>query len=313
MIGTLCLTALNVYWNMPPILGPCDTIPTAELAARIHELNICQASILSPALLQEMVENHDQLQGLGRLKHLIWVGSPFTSAAVPEKIRSYVTIYPAYGATEAGPLQLQMEEQEFHEYMSFGPLVGATFRHYSEDLYELVLVKQPKIEAAQFVFFTFPKLLEWPSRDLFSKHPTKPIWRYRGRSDDTIVMANGLKINPLVMEGIVSSHPRVVFALLTIDGQSQVAWLIEVRDPPVCDDDIACLLEDIWPTVETANEIGPIHARVPKGAVVFVTKAKPMFRAGKGTVQRKITIDAYQAELSKAYKVANPNRSILPT
>ena len=126
-------------------------------------------------------------------------------------------------------------------------------------------------------------------------------------------MANGLKINPLVMEGIVSSHPRVVFALLTTDGQSQVAWLIEVRDPPVCDDDIACLLEDIWPTVETANEIGPIHARVPKGAVVFVTKAKPMSRAGKGTVQRKITIDAYQAELSKAYKVANPNRSILPT
>lgn len=312
MIGTLCVTALNIYWNMPPILGPCDTIPTAELAARIHELEICKASILSPALLQEMTKSHEQLEGLQKLEHVIWVGSPFVSATIPEKLRCYVTIYPAYGATEAGPLPLQMEDQEYHEYMSFGPLVGAKFRHYSEDLYELVLVKEPKIESAQFIFFTFPELSEWPSKDLFSKHPTKPLWRYRGRSDDTIVMSNGLKINPSVMESMVSSHPKVVSALLTGDGQLQAAWLIELRDPPVNDDNTSQLVDEIWPTIEKANDIGPIQARVPRDAIVFTTKGRPMFRAGKGTVQRKITIKTYQPELSKACKVGSLHRSMLP-
>ena len=312
MIGTLCVTALNVYWNMPPILGPCDTIPTAELAARVHELEICQASILSPALLQEMVKSHEQLEGLQKLRHVIWVGSPFASATIPEKIRSYVTIYPAYGATEAGPLPLQMEDQEYHEYMSFGPLVGATFRHYSEDLYELILVRESKVEAAQFIFFTFPQLSEWPSKDLFSKHPTKPLWRYRGRSDDTIVMSNGFKINPSVMEGIVSSHPSVVSALLTGDGQLQAAWLIEVRNPPVSGGETTYLVDELWPAIEKANEIGPIQARVSRDAIVFTTKDKPMFRAGKGTVQRKLTIETYQAELGQAYKARSWNRSKIP-
>ena len=297
MVGLLCTTILAVYWNMPPIMGPPNVPTTPELASKIAALDICQSAVLSPAVLQEMTKNPALLNSLDTLDHVIWCGAPLSSVAVADSIRSHAPIYPAYGATETGPLPLTIESQELHEWMNFNPIIGAKLKHYAEDLYELVIVKDTKILPFQFVFLNFPDLDEWPTKDLMSKHPTRDLWRYRGRRDDMIVMPNGLKINPLILEGIVTSHPLVVSALLTGTGRTKAAWLIEPRNPPSGGSERARLVKDIWPTIEKANEAAPKQARTEKDWIIFTTKEKPMARAGKGSVQRQTTVKLYEKEL----------------
>ena len=307
MVGILCTTVVAVYWNMPPIMGPPDVLTTAELASNIATLDICQSAILSPAVLQEMAKNPALLKSLDTLDYVIWGGAPFSSVAVADSVRSHTRIYPAYGATEIGPMPLTLEDQELHEWMNFHPIIGAKLKHYAEDLYELVIVKDTKILHFQFVFLNFPDLDEWPTKDLMSKHPTRDLWRYRGRRDDMIVMSNGLKINPLILEGIVMSHPQVISALLTGTGRTKAAWLVEPRYPPFSENDRVALVEDIWPAIEKANEAAPKQAQAEKYWIVFTTKEKPMTRAGKGSVQRQTTVKLYEEELDALYQVHAEN------
>ena len=300
MVGIHILTAVSIYWNMPPILGPT---PSAEVAHKIHALPLCQASLLPPSILEELAKSPERLERLRRLKHVLWCGSAFSSTVIADKIRSYVTILCALGQTESGVTLLTMEDQDDFEYMGFSELMGTTFRHYTKDLYEMVLVKDPSGKIPQHVFLNFPELSFWPTKDLFSKHPTKNgLWRYRGRSDDLITMLNGLKINPVISEGIVAGHPKVIGALLTGKSREKVAWLIETPEPPASDSEKASLIEEIWPTILTANETGVAQSHATKDMVVFTAKDKPMLRAGKGTIQRKLTVESYESELNALYE-----------
>ncbi|TGO75704.1 hypothetical protein BELL_0197g00110 [Botrytis elliptica] len=211
---------------MTPISGSSTLFITLALAAAIHKLDICDASILQPSLFEAMAKNPEYLEGLRKLDHVI------------------VPIYAAYDATEAGPLPLVLEDQEYHEYMTFSPLFGAQFRHGTDDLYELVIVRDDALCASQ----------KWPTKDLMSKHPTKEdMWKYRGRTDDIIVLSNGVNINPLLMKRILMSHPKVVAALLTGTEMVKAAWLIEVVHPPQNEEETTSLIEELWPTVEKAN------------------------------------------------------------
>ena len=294
------MTAVTIYWNMPPILGPT---PSVEVAHKIHSLPLCQATLLPPSILEELAKSPERLERLRRLKHVLWCGSAFSSTVVANKIRSYVPILCALGQTESGVTLLTMEDQDDFEYMGFSELMSVSFREYSEDLYEMVLTKDPSGKIPQHIFLNFPELSVWPTSDLFSKHPTKKgLWRYRGRSDDLITMLNGLKINPVISEGIVAGHPKVTGALLTGKSREEVAWLIETSEPPIGNSEKTTLIEEIWPTILKANETGVAQSHAAKDMVLFTLKDKPMLRAGKGTIQRRLTVESYEAELDALYE-----------
>jgi hypothetical protein len=304
MVGFLCGTAFNVYWDMTPIFGPGTAVPTPKLAAAIHHLDICQSTVLPVSVLEPLARVPEYLEGLRNLRLVIWCGSPFTSSSIPEQIRSLVPINAGYGATEAGPFITQVESQDDYQYMSFSPLMGARFQLYTDGLYEMIIEKKSELQGAQHIFCAFPELSEWHSNDLFSKHPTKPdLWRYQGRTDDILVLSTGSNVNPLVTEGVLLTHPKVVSALLVGEGRSETAWLIEVCDPPQNIQDSQALVEELWSTIEKAND--EVHVRIDckvrRSNIIFVTKEKPMLRAAKGTIQRKATIYAYREELDALY------------
>ncbi|KAI9643342.1 hypothetical protein NHQ30_007961 [Ciborinia camelliae] len=304
MVGFLCGTAFNVYWGMTPIFGPGTVVPTPKLAAAIHQLEICKSTVLPVSVLEPLASVPEYLEGLRSLELAIWCGSPFSSSIIPNKIRSLVPINAGYGATEAGPFITQVESQDDFEYMSFSPLMGARFQPYENNLYEMIIEKKPELQGAQHIFCSFPELSEWHSKDLFSKHATKPdLWRYEGRTDDILVLSTGGNINPLFMEGVLMTHPKVISALLVGEGRPETAWLIEVCDPPQNVVDSQALVEELWSTIEKANDEAHvrIEAKVRKSNIVFVTKEKPMLRAAKGSIQRKATIRAYRGELDALY------------
>lgn len=90
-------------------------------------------------------------------------------------------------------------------------------REWMDGLYELFLVRDPKLSRYQGIFSTFPHIQEWSMGDLYSRHPDplKPfLYRYRGRKDDVIVLNNGEKVSPALMEAALQSSPLVTGAMI---------------------------------------------------------------------------------------------------
>ncbi|KAF5868107.1 putative nrps-like enzyme protein [Botrytis fragariae] len=71
-------------------------------------------------------------------------------------------------------------------------------------------------------------------------------------------------------------------------------------------------IERFWPKIEEANQECPQHAKVAKTHILFTAPEKPMERAGKGTIQRKPTLDLYSEELDKLYADAEKMSTSAP-
>ncbi|KAI3319618.1 hypothetical protein HD806DRAFT_547878 [Xylariaceae sp. AK1471] len=61
------------------------------------------------------------------------------------------------------------------------------------------------------------------------------------------------------------------------------------------------VLEILWPIIEAANVKAPEFGRIPRELVILASPNKPFLRAGKSTIQRRLTIQAYEREIDELY------------
>ena len=283
---------------LPPSNKPLD----ASTTILAHKYARAERTILLPALFEEMCKSPVLLDQLSSMHCAFYSGGSLSKAA-GDAISTKTRVQNTLGATEVGCLpQLEVDPEDWR-YIAIHPKYGAEFRHHSDDLYELFIVRDKELEAHQPTFQIFPNLQEYSMKDLYAKHPTEPgLWLYSGRADDIIVYVTGEKFNPISMENLIRSSPEVRSALVTGTGLFQSALLIEPTDNShKSAEERARMIEAIWPVVEQANSECPAHAKVSKSLILFTTPEKPMLRAGKGTVQRKSTLGAYAKELDAIY------------
>lgn len=287
-----------LYAGFIPVLGPYP--PSSDIADAMHVHGSVQESCVPPVVLVDLVKNPEHLENLSRLKRIIYGGGPLPKNA-GDIIKTKTNLLNCMGSTEGSGMPVQDCPNDW-EYIKLSPLLGYEYRHVSKDLYEQVIVRRPELEPYQAVFATFPDLQEWPMKDLYSPHPTrKDLWLYRGRTDDIIVFATGEKLNPLDMEDIITTHPAVNAALINGLGRFQSTLLVEAVKSPENAEEREELIEDLWPLVETANAASPSHARVHRHMITFTHADTPFLRAGKGTIQRKLTLKLYQKEFDELY------------
>jgi thioester reductase-like protein len=139
-------------------------------------------------------------------------------------------------------------------------------------------------------------------------------WCYKGRVDNIIVFSNGEKLNPVSMEEIITGHPAIKGALIVGQGRFQPALILEPFITPKDSAEAEALIDSIWPLVEEANKETVAHGAVVRRLVVLSDPDRPFVRAGKGTVQRSQTVDAYKDYVDSIYahaEVANPSESIV--
>ncbi|KAM0444808.1 hypothetical protein ACHAQK_002326 [Fusarium lateritium] len=260
-------------------------------------------SAIAPMMLTDLVKNPEYVENLSRLDLVPFGGGPLPTA-VGDIISSKTKLFNCMGITECGPLPSLLCDPEDWAYINFSPVLGSEFRPIADGLYEHFIVRDPKSIQYQAIFETFPELKEWPMRDLYSKHPTKKDhWLYRGRADDIIVFASAQNLNPIPVEETVATHPAVSAAFLIGTGRSQSSLLVEAVTPPTNNTEREKLLDDIWESVQAANNSIPTAAlKVRRDMVISTTPEKPMLRAGKGTVQRKLTLGAYSSEIEALYE-----------
>ena len=194
---------------------------------------------------------------------------------------------------------------ELWPHIFFHPDINPTFEEQVSGLYELVIKRDPSCERWQPVFVHFPGEQKFRSNDLFSPHPSlSGFWQHQGRSDDIIVLLNGEKFNPVGFESHLAGHPDVAAALMFGTDRFETGTLVELFSP--MESELAVrrseIVEKLWPSISQANALVPAYAQVAKSHVCFTSQSKPMKRAGKGTVQRRATLDLYAQEIDDLYR-----------
>ena len=209
-------------------------------------------------------------------------------------------------------LPLYHKEPEDWMYFHFNPdMKGVEFREVSDGLYEQFLLRDPFTDPYHATWYTFPDRSEYSTKDLFSKHPTKPnLWFYEGRSDDVIVFSNGEKFNPSAMEATLRTHPKVSRAIVVGQARFEPAALIELRGIP-SEEAKKDLLDSFTPYLIKVNETAPAYAKLQRDHIAFIKPDKPMIMADKGSIKRAATTKAYEEEIDQIY--ANADDASMPT
>ena len=191
--------------------------------------------------------------------------------------------------------------------------MGAEWRPHDPEnrIYELVIRrKDPKDPLDQSLFYTFPDLTEWSTRDLFKAHPTlKDHWMYHGRADNIIVFSNGEKLNPVTIEDSIVGHASIKGAIVVGQDRFQPALILEPATPPKTHEESQAIIESVWPLINGLNKATVSHGRISKQLVVLSDPDLPFPRAPKGTMQRGLAVQAYKLKIDEIYKQADVIRA----
>lgn len=300
-IGTM--TFFAVWLRCCPIFPPQSPKPLDALTVA-RALNNANASslLVIPSILEELSKDQALSDALRNVSNVIYSGGVMPKQA-GEKLKNKTHLISYIGSTEFAIFpHWIIEDPDDWEYVAIDPCYNVNFYQHADDLYEAVVVRSKECEMYQPVWHVFPDLQEYHTRDLYSRHSTKSgLWRYRGRMDDIIVFVNGEKLDPIAIEDHVCSHVAVNSAIVAGDGRFHAALLVEPTESLHTAKEKAHLLESIWPLIEKANENSPAHGKISKAYILFTSPGKPMLRAGKGTVQRRLTLTAYFDEIDALY------------
>lgn len=225
-------------WNTIPTILPPPVPLTADLANDMLVNCSVEVSIMPPSILADMAANQEYLEHLCKCSSVMYGGGPLPTEA-GHRIASKTSLITVFGASETGFFPVEVMEGMDWPYVKLSPCSGGVHRLYADGLYELVVERNSELEEYQPVFWMYPDLQEYHTKDLFSKHPTKPgLWLWQGRIDDIIVLSNGEKFNPISMEDmIINSHPAVESAIVAGQGRMQCALLVELSSTDSSEED----------------------------------------------------------------------------
>ncbi|RYN85783.1 hypothetical protein AA0119_g13131 [Alternaria tenuissima] len=274
-------------WNASLVIGAIAAINPAT-------------GVFPPSILEDMSGTEAGFHALGRLDTVFFGGAPLANAS-GEKLCRVTKLQTIIGSTEALLIpSLDTTAPDEWGYFHWSDAAGAVMEPAENELYELVLERRDT--SCQAVFQTLPGEEKWLTKDLFRQHPTKPfLWKYSGRRDDTIVLSNGEKVNPVSMEKCIESHACVKGALVVGQGRFQTGLLIEPERDGAGMIDSATLVEHIWPTVEQANREAPAHARIYQNKIAVTEREKSFERTPKGSIIRLPTVAMFHDEIAALY------------
>jgi hypothetical protein len=182
-------------------------------------------------------------------------------------------------------------------------------RDYMDDLYELFIVRKPELELYQGIFSTFPDLQEYSMNDIYSKHPDPQkgfLYKWRGRADDVIVLSNGEKIAPALMEAGLMSSPLVKGAMVVGRGKFQPAALLDLGDSrPDTASGRFDIVRELLPAINEANKHAPAHGKLDQNHILLVDPSRPIYYLGQGKIQRHQTYKAYETDIENLYLAAD--------
>jgi carbohydrate kinase (thermoresistant glucokinase family) len=144
----------------------------------------------------------------------------------------------------------------------------------------------------------------YATKDLFEPHPTiEKAWKYVARLDDTIVLSNGEKFNPVMMEGTIRSHKAVTETVVFGAGRPYLGMLV-VPSPATNGYSSDRVIDQIWPVIEEANKTAEGYARISRQMVRVLPHDCQFPRTDKGSIIRQAFYKQFAPEIESAYDLA---------
>jgi nucleoside-diphosphate-sugar epimerase len=290
----------SVWRNVPTLIGPDKSVSVDHMVELLRAARPTQA-ICAPSILDDLSHSDEALTCLKHLKYVYFGGAPLNSET-GDRLRKYTDVISVIGTSEIGWIaQIVPEDPADWSYFEWNEAYGVDMQDSGEGLFEMVLPRQQNSRDFKGIFHTYPDIDIYPTNDLYTQHPTNPhLWKFYGRKDDVIVLSNGEKFNPVGMETIIEGHPLVGKAVVVGQSRFQAGLLVEPNHG-VDDMDSKVFIDEIWPTVQVANQAIAAHGRVMKSKIGFAVKNKPFKRTPKGTVQRRAVLRDYEEEIGAIY------------
>ncbi|KAI0490870.1 acetyl-CoA synthetase-like protein [Xylaria cf. heliscus] len=304
--GFLGLAFNPIMNNACPVLGPPHVLPDSSLINTIKKHYKLQILFLIPSIIDQLLLEPGAMELFEGLDFLVSSGAPL-NPTIGDRLAPIVPLISPYGTTEIfimPELAVEPEDWVFHE---FNPRFQHEMQVYDSDegTYELVVFADDSNKDTSALYHNLPGTKVYRTKDLFTRHPTKPtLFKYYGRRDDIIVLANGLKLNPIPLEAHLQSHQSLRGALMIGNARTHTALIVEPKEA-LSRSEQEKLMDDLWPLVEESNLLIGSQGRLQKGMLLCTQPKKPFVRTGKGTIIRKLSQALYQEDLDGLYTRAS--------
>lgn len=304
--GALSSLQAPFFLDSTLVIGPSTKPPIPDIASEILKYSGTRRILAMPALLRAMVRHPRHLESLKKLECVAWGGAALDNET-GSILSQFTSLSPAYGATETGPFFVYTQkDQKNWMYYSFMDGQGCEFVERGDDLYEMVIRKDPNA-IWQSVFGAFPDREIYGTKDLFRKHPTeKGLWLPAGRSDDIVVLSNGSNINASVVEEKLIAHPNIQVALVGGSGRNRSFAVIEIAPHTILgmgDKGHDNALDTVWPAIEEANKALSDNTRIRKEFVLFAERKNPLVLNAKGGLVRGESLKKFEADIDALFTV----------
>lgn len=289
-----------MFHDISCLIGPEKPL-SVEYCIEIMQTARPTAAMYPPSVLEDLSNSEKALACIKGLK-AIYYGGASLSAETGNRLQQYTQVITAIGTSEIGWIpSLVPEDPADWGYFEWNESFGIDMQHVGEGLCELVIQRLPNNRGFQGIFHTFPDINTYPTKDLYTRHPTNPkLWKFHGRKDDLIVLSNGEKFNPVGMETTIEGHPFVRSAVVVGQSRFQAALLVEPT-PDAPEMASKTFIEAIWPAVQVANQTMSAHGRVMKNKISLASQDKPFKKTPKGTTMRRAAIQDYEKEIDAIY------------
>jgi carbohydrate kinase (thermoresistant glucokinase family) len=277
-------------------------LTASHLMATLQEHQEIEVLYAVPYALKLLSESEEGLMVLSRLELVMFGGSSCPKPIGDNLVRSGVRLVSHYGTTETGQLMTSFRDRSDldWDYVRPGPslLPYLRWEEQSAGIYELcVLEGWPSKVASNRPDNSYA------TKDLFEKHPTTPnAWRYYARLDDTLVLENGEKANPLIIEGVARNNPNVAEAIAFGANKPRLGMFIVPAANSVVQQEQG-LVDLIFPAIEQCNAESPGYAYMSRD-MIHVLPADAVYRkTDKGTVIRSAFYRDYKSQIDQIYEL----------
>ncbi|UKZ96440.1 putative NRPS-like protein biosynthetic cluster [Trichoderma asperellum] len=277
---------------------------TQENLLKIFQRNKFEIFYGVPYTLKLLSESQTGINLLQDLELVMYGGSACPDDLGNLLVENGVNLIGLYGATEVGQLMTSFRPKDdkawnyVREHDALAPFLRWEPR--GSNLYECVILEgwPSKVQSSR------PDGA-YATKDVFEPHPSIPrAWKFIARLDDTIVLVNGEKFNPVDIEGTIRSNKNVTEAVVFGAGRAHLGILL-VPAAGLAARTNEEILDIIWPVVEFANKSADAFARISRNMIRLLPHDCAYPHTDKGSIIRQAFYQKFKVEIEETYDLAD--------
>ncbi|ORY88492.1 acetyl-CoA synthetase-like protein [Leucosporidium creatinivorum] len=297
------LFSLKPLWLFPSSELPLTTGNVLNILQQPGVKEQVQALFGVPYLYKLLAEEDNGIDFLKTMELCLYGGSAMPTELGHRLVEAGVKLVGHYGATEVGQLMTSFRAYEEDKDWDFNRVSDQLrpfimFEDQGHGTYEVVVKDGWRGKSVS----NRPNG-DYALSDLFIKHPTiENRWKFVGRIDDTLVLINGEKVNPVPIElTLRGESPYIADAVIFGGERAQIGALLVLSEAAPSSATREEILSLIRPTLALANSASPSHAQLSDELLLILPAGTPIPKADKGSFIRRKVYAEFKDKIEGVY------------